>query len=377
MNLIKELNIDISQLDKKKQQTSYKIKYIKEYINGWIQVSANRPNIQYINFIDCMCNAGIYADGEFGTPIEVLKIFISIAKKYSSKEYHIYLNDYNQKRIDVIKSISRYFLSDKDINNIYVHFECKDANKYIQNFSTFDRTLLNNASTILFVDPYNFQSIELLPMKEFTKHYYCELYYNLFTSDYIRNKNNSDIFSRILSTNTKFDTREDLVKYVRNFFRTDKMQYSFSYGFRNEKNAEIYQILFVTPNIKGLEKLKEALVRVFKGLDYYRNKAKQEQQQGSLFGDDEEKFFEKNIFTYFGKEVQVLLCKELKRGTYSYSEIEKIILEQSPLSNNNIIEYVLKPLIKNGKIIKNNKRENKKNFKDDTYTFLDSVLCRQ
>lgn len=82
MNLINDLNIDVSQLDDKKQQTTYKIKYIKEYINGWIQVSVNRPKIQYINFIDCMCNAGIYADGDFGTSIEVLRIFIKIAKNY-------------------------------------------------------------------------------------------------------------------------------------------------------------------------------------------------------------------------------------------------------------------------------------------------------
>lgn len=267
-------------------------------------------------------------------------------------------------------------MTDKSIKNIFVHTKSTNANDYIRDFSIFDKTLSNNASTVLFVDPYNFQSIELLPIKLFTEHYYCELYFNLFTSDYIRNKNNSDIFSKILNTTENFATVNDLVKYVRIFFKSKKMKYSFSYGFRNSKNAEIYQILFATPSLKGLEKLKEALIRVFKGLDYYRNQAKQEQQQ-SLFGDEDEKIFEENILSYFGKETQKLICHELQTGTYTYSQIEEIVLEQSPLSNNNIIEYVLKPLISNGILKKDNKPKNKNNYKEDSYTFTDIKLCKQ
>ena len=99
MDYIKTLNIDTNQLDEKKQQTSYKIKYVKEYIIGWLQVSVNRENIKYINFIDCMCNAGIYKDNDLGTSMEVLQIFIDSASKFTSKEFHIYLNDYDKKRI--------------------------------------------------------------------------------------------------------------------------------------------------------------------------------------------------------------------------------------------------------------------------------------
>lgn len=377
MNLINELNIDVNQLDKKKSQTTYKIKYIKEYITGWIQVSVCRDEIKYINFIDCMCNAGIYADGDLGTSIEVLRIFTEVAKNYQFKEFHIYLNDYNKKRVAIISSISKYFLADKNIKNIFIHTACKNANDYLQDFSIFDKTLLNKSSTVLFVDPYNFQSIRFLSIRTFTEHYYCELYYNLFTSDYIRNKKNSTVFYEILNTTENLETVDDMVEYVRKFFKTGKMQYSFSYGFRNSNNSEIYQILFVTPNIRGLEKLKEALIKVFHGVEYYRNQAKQEQNQLSLFDESEEKNFEDNIFTFFGKETQDLICKEFSGKTCKYSEIEIFILEKTTLSNNNIIKYVLKPLIENEKLIKNNKTKSKKNYKDDTYTFMGNTSCKQ
>ena len=67
-----ELDIDIRHLDAKKQQTDYKIKYVSEYVRIWTIISAERHEVKDINFIDCMCNAGIYADGDCCTAIEVL-----------------------------------------------------------------------------------------------------------------------------------------------------------------------------------------------------------------------------------------------------------------------------------------------------------------
>jgi len=59
-HLINELNINLKQLDEKKQQTDYKIKYIVEYVKLWILVNVSRSNVTDLNFVDCMCNAGIY-----------------------------------------------------------------------------------------------------------------------------------------------------------------------------------------------------------------------------------------------------------------------------------------------------------------------------
>ena len=94
MNLFNEvelLNIDISHLDKKKQQTDYKIKYVSEYIRLWAIISAERVDVKDINFIDCMCNAGIYMDGDCCTAMEVLNVFIEIANKHKNKNFNLYL----------------------------------------------------------------------------------------------------------------------------------------------------------------------------------------------------------------------------------------------------------------------------------------------
>ena len=43
--------------------------------------------IQQINFIDCMCNAGVYKDGDACTALEVIEDFNGLAKQFPSKKF--------------------------------------------------------------------------------------------------------------------------------------------------------------------------------------------------------------------------------------------------------------------------------------------------
>ena len=61
---LNDMNIVASTLTDKKQQTDYKIKYVSEYVNQWAIISSERDEIADITFIDCMCNAGVYQDGD-------------------------------------------------------------------------------------------------------------------------------------------------------------------------------------------------------------------------------------------------------------------------------------------------------------------------
>ena len=61
-NLIIEGILDLDEikyLQEIKDHTKYKIKYIKEYVKKWLNVAINKTN--KVEFIDAMCNAGVYA----------------------------------------------------------------------------------------------------------------------------------------------------------------------------------------------------------------------------------------------------------------------------------------------------------------------------
>ena len=70
-----KFGIDSTILDDKKEQTTYKIRYVVRYVKQWAIIEAERPKINQINFVDCMCNAGVYKDGDFCTALEVIKVF--------------------------------------------------------------------------------------------------------------------------------------------------------------------------------------------------------------------------------------------------------------------------------------------------------------
>lgn len=362
-SLIEILNINTKILQEKKPQTEYKIKYVREYVLYWLKVSVNRPNIMYINFIDCMCNAGIYKDGDLCTSIEVLKLFISEAKYHTQINFQLFLNDYNKERVAILKIIINYYLEQEKIHNIFVFYGETDINDYITNFTLFDSYLLNEASNILFVDPYDLRTVKIDSIRTFVQKYYCEVIFNVMTSDFTRNKDDTRIFE-VLGNKYDIYSVDKLMAFIIKRLKIGKMKYCFSYSFNNLKNSEIYQILFITPNIRGLEKLKEALRFVFKGMEEYKNKPSD--SQGELFT-LEDSNVEENVLLNCGKKTQADLLILFNGQRVSYKQIESFILEKSVLAEHHIIRYILQPLIENGKIHKCNISGKKSNFKQDEY----------
>lgn len=359
LDILKQKNLE-ENLEEKKEQTNYKIKYVTEYVNKWVHISASRKNIKYINFIDSMCNNGIYRDGDYTTGIECLKIFCDYANLYEKKIFNIFLNDSDKNKIEIIKLVVKEIIN-PNIKNINIYYNEKDVNLYLTNFKIFDTNLKNNAATVLFVDPYNFRTVELESIKEFIKKYYCEVIFNVFTSDFTRNKPNLQILKCIRNTNIK--TTDELMEYIAKELKVAKMKFSFSYSFKILTNTELYQIFFITPNSRGLEVLKEALWTVFKGKQFHRNNGNQNLKQISMFDD----MRDSGIANIYSTEAQNLVLKNFANQTIHYDSIKILLLERSMLKESQIVNLVIKPLIKENKILKNGFVKNKNNFKEDSY----------
>lgn len=355
---------NISKLDEKKQQTDYKIKYMKEYVTKWLYVTTERPDVKNINFIDCMCNAGVYQDKNFCTSIEVLKIFNQFARKYRQKQFYLILNDLDGKRIEITTSIVNLFSLEP---NITVKYYTQDVNDFLSN--THEAKLYmdcypSKAQTILFVDPYDFCTVPISAMKNFSERYYCELIYNAFTSDYARNWNSERMLSYLQKEQIQATDLEGLKKEIIENLKGKHIKYAFSYKFKIATNVTLYEIMYFTPHIKGLEKLKEALWKVFDGKEYHRN---HKEDQLSLFSLEDDKDMSMNTYK---KEASALLISKFNGKTVSYTEIEEFMLENTMLSTTDIIKHVLKNLLEDKKIIKCGYVASKINYKQDSYMVL-------
>lgn len=365
-----KLGIDVSALDDKKEQTTYKIKYVTRYVMQWAIIEAGRKEIQQISFVDCMCNAGIYKDGDACTALEVINIFNDLAKTYPAKDFVVYLNDYDEKRVNIFKKILRSCIV--PAKNLYAKIQNIDVNLYLD-------TIANNRQknyelfgyggcTLLYVDPYNFGTVQISRLQNILKNNYCELLFNLFTSDYVRNiAKDSGRIQNCLG-GFKPATKDEFIDYVVNALRVGPIQYTFAYSFHTMKNVELYQILYATPSIRGLEVLKDSLWDVFDGVEFHRNHAPKTSdiEHISMFDDEDPK--EQRLREY-AQEAKRIVCEEFQSQTVEYAVIEQKILEETMLKDSQIIEPVLKPLIAEEKIKKcNNVR--KSNFKKDSYSFI-------
>lgn len=368
-----KFGIDSTILDDKKEQTTYKIRYVVRYVKQWAIIEAERPKINQINFVDCMCNAGVYKDGDFCTALEVIKVFNELAgnPKYQAKQFVVYLNDIDAGRIENFKKVILQVI--KPNKNLHVCTSSMDVNDFLGKVADSTHSLHNRLfafgnCNLIYVDPYNFGTVQISRLQDILRNNYCELLFNLFTSDYVRNiAKDSGRIQNCLG-GFKPATKDEFIDYVVNALQVGPIQYTFAYSFHTMKNVELYQILYATPNIRGLEVLKDSLWDVFDGVEFHRNHAPKTSdiEQISMFDAEDPK--EQRLREY-AQEAKRIVCEEFQGQTVEYAVIEQKILEETMLKDSQIIEPVLKPLIDEGQIKKcNNVR--KSNFKKDSYSFI-------
>lgn len=371
MNLLDQfvkLGIDSRKLTSKKQQTGKKIEYVKNYIARWANISAVRSEIHTITFIDCMSNAGVYRDGDCCTAIEVLNLFCDMSNKYPNKTFRLFCNDISNDKIEILKNVASSIKG--NIGNIKIYLSCSDVNDYLDCLNSnpqVDCTPIfgYGSSVVLFVDPFDFGTVEIPKISNILKAHYCELIFNFFVSDYVRNiSQDSGRIQKCLG-GKQISSKEQLFSYMRSMLRVGRIQYVFSYEFRTKRNVELYQIVFATPNVRGLEVLKESLWAVFNGAEYHRNES--DPAQITLFSDEDDR--RDNLAAYSG-EAKALLKWEFSGQEVTYSQIEEFLIEYTMLSSSHIISNVLKPMINSGQIKKLN-LSRKNNYKSDRYYISD------
>lgn len=359
--LIETLNIDRKLLDKKKEQTDYKIKYVVEYVKKWLYVSVNRDGIKNITFIDSMCNAGIYDDGDLSTAMAVYLLFLKYAQDKPGISFNLLVNDYNKERIKIFEQIATSLNIPKPCN-IHLHTSTKEVNDYLDDVSFFGQFCRYQSSVILYVDPYDFGTVKISKITNFISKYYCEVIFNFFISDYVRNGVDNRI--RACIGENQISNKEELISHIGSCLKVGKMKYYFSYQFKTKKNTELYQIIFVTPHHKGLEKLKEALWDVFNGKFNHRNRGESTGQL-SFFSECDEK---EQLEEIHAKEAKLKLLEEFAGKKVSYGDISTFLMEYTMMMNTHIINKVLRPLIQENKLTKNNMVSNS-NYKNDSYFF--------
>lgn len=362
--------------------TVKKIEYIKKYVEQWLFVIVNVSD--YIFFIDAMSNAGLYENGFLSTSIEVLNVFVKYAVRHPEKQFFLISNDYDETKVGTMKEIFNVYkekLIQEKIYNIKTNMFGMDACDFLTKFRNqyhVDFVKGKKKSVLLYVDPYNFISAKLAyAVKDFVSNVYCELVLNFYCNDYSRNVNNSRCkvhqaeIKEVMRDFCHIDDKKFVkVEDLRDVFTSrmmlgTKMKYRYFVNMKNEKNAPLYYLIYLTPNIRGLEKVKDATWAVLGHHDEYCVSYKERDADiPNLFNETPED----EAFAIALEKINPLLLNE-EGKVLTFENIEEVCLQHSFMKESHIINKVIKPFIADKKLKKEGKVNNR-NFKEDSYIVL-------
>lgn len=343
-------------LEEVKEQTIQKINYISDYFSKYINVIGYTPAFETINFFDCMSNAGMYDNNIKGTPIRIFELMIKYSHKFKEKKLNLFVNDLETWKIRYLESlIEEYGIENPNIN---VYYYNKDVNDFLELISSREfNSHFWKASSIIFVDPWNFGSVDMGCLTELLETRRVELVFNYMLYDYAKNRNNShapdktqliEDSLKTIGVDSHNTSPDELTLILKEKFLSKKhVSHVFYYPFKNVKNAIMYYLIYCTPHPKGLEKLKESLWAVFEGEAAHMNRNNQE--QCCLFDLEDSKNL---LEDYYYLELKPILMKRLSGIEISYDDIMRVALEQSMFKKGQVIKCVIRRMLDEGILIK-------------------------
>ena len=362
-----------------KPHTVKKIEFAAKYVEEWLNVVINVSD-NFV-FMDIMCNAGLYANDYLSTSINVLNVFIRFALNHPDKRFYLLTNDYNQDRVSTMKALFNIYqekFRDLNLYNVNMDVQCSDAVDYLGNINNkFHFKYMNGGknSILVYVDPYRFIDLKLAEaVKSFSNNVYCELLINFYSNDYTRNVSNSksksyqkdinDFVSSFCNMDTSKINSAEAVRdsFINVFKNTKNIKYHYFINMKNKMNATLYYLIFLTPNIKGLKKVKEATWKIIGHREEYSATPQ------------EKDFYYTNIFGETPEEDDLKLAADKIKKIlieYNYTELtfEQILvicLQTTFMKEGHVISNVIKPFIEDGFLKKKGLVSNR-NFKEDSY----------
>ena len=263
-------------ISKASPHTIKKFELIENYVKSWAQKLMLNNYCNGLIFIDCMCNSGVYHDDDgnevLGTPIRVANVLRDVAGQYPRKQVHMYFNDMNSKKTDLLKS-----RLPKVRNNFSVSVTTKDGNALLKEIGP-QLNQNNHLHFFLLYDPYD-ASIDWTALAPFFRNW-GEVLINHMISDPIR------AISQVKSDKAKqkyMDTYliDDVEKLIP--FGSDKNAYEeklekiiavmkgapsrkyyiAAFPFFNTRNSLLYDLVHCTSHEKGFKLFKTTAWKTF------------------------------------------------------------------------------------------------------------------
>lgn len=258
--------------------TIKKFELIEAYVDGWARKLLGFDGCDGIFFIDCMCNSGIYADGVEGTPIRVSRKLARIAQIYPNKQVYLCFNDFDQQKIDLLKT----HLPVQTVN-FHIETHAGNGNDLLKVLITRIRQM-SQINSLLLYDPYQ-AAIDWEALSPFLD-IWGEVILNHMISDTVRGISQAKRAHTIAKYEETYQTDiEELIKFsgdrkaiekkineiLSRKQQSKRRRYMAIFPFFNTINGKVYDLIHCTGSIEGFKLFKKVAWTTFGGKSSTKN----------------------------------------------------------------------------------------------------------
>ena len=253
--------------------TIKKFELIEEYIKSWAQKLLLNDACNSLIFIDCMCNSGVYKNNRGmlveGTSVRVSRTLLDVARTYTDKMVHIYLNDKEKLRVDELKKHIP-----QDERNFHIVTSVGDANELLKTIGP-QLYQAGHMHYFLLYDPYD-ASIDWEALLPFFRNW-GEVMINHMGSDPVRAITSAkrkttkekyentylEDFEKLVPYGSDKKAYEARVEEIINSLKGSRRYYVSAFPFYNTQNSLVYNLIHCTSNKAGFRLYKKSAWKVF------------------------------------------------------------------------------------------------------------------
>lgn len=257
-----------------------KIQLYKIYLATYLNILSRVSSVRFIYLFDLLCGEGKYANDGEGSPLAALEVIKNhyFANEKTCPSMKVWFNDNGESRIEPgVTKIERVRRLSEEVflpHNVELTFFENDYRQILDlALTTFNRS--NYSKGLFFIDPYGYKDIRPLDIRQILANGSAEVLLFLPITDMYRFWNTAvrksfagseplESFMRELYDGVEiplFDSAHKLIVGLKDRFKEYLSgEDVYVASFRIERDAaRIYSLFFFTCNLKGLEKMLEAI----------------------------------------------------------------------------------------------------------------------
>lgn len=257
-----------------------KVDMYSAYLGRYLSILTRARFVEKINIIDMFCGRGFYDNDEEGSPIKAFKIIRKvqaklITQKKELKQVKLIINDKNPIYVDTIKD----YINEEnkpEVFNLYPEYYNLDVEELFPKIINILENQSRKEKNLIFIDPYGYKNIHKNALQRILENDATEVILFLpisqmhrFKQVAVKDEENSSYDKLREFINEFFEKKHPIsqgekvsstkfIHYIEKALSFNDKYFSTSFYIERDNKKNVYSLFFITPSIKGWEKILES-----------------------------------------------------------------------------------------------------------------------